>query len=72
MSEKTVRKLFNQAFSGHRTQRSNEYKMGCIAALRYRISKAAIICPFNAGSVEFDAYHAGIDEGHAIWREEGE
>lgn len=67
---KTVEQLMDAAFSPGRDPRSEEYMRGCIAALQYRIHGATIRHPYQMGTTQADAYFAGIDEGHAIWRRE--
>jgi hypothetical protein len=71
MTEFMVQALFDGAFSAdiHRDPRSVEYQQGVIAALRYRINQAAIIRPYTAGTARADAWFAGVDEGHRLWRE---
>jgi ferredoxin-NADP reductase len=64
----TADQLFAAAFDVPRDPRSAEYKVGALAALRFRIEGRKITRPYSAGSAADDAYHAGIAEGHAIWR----
>lgn len=61
-------RLFNAAFDVPRNPRSAEYKAGARAVLDYRVSRIRISCQHPAGSAQFDAFHAGVTEGHAIWR----
>lgn len=61
-------RLFNAAFDIPRNPRSDEYKAGARAVLDYRVSRIRISCPHLPGSAQFDAYHAGVTEGHQIWR----
>lgn len=63
-----IEQLFKAAFDKPRDPRSAEYKEGVRAALAYRVNGARIHCPYPAGSAQFDAFYAGIAEGHAIWR----
>lgn len=63
-----VDQLLNAAFSVPRDPRSAEYKAGARAALDFRINGARIKSPYAASTAQDDAYHAGIAEGHAIWR----
>jgi len=71
MTESMVQAIFYSAFSHdrHRDPRSDEYKQGVLAALRYRLTQAAIIMPYTAGTARADAWFAGVDEGHRLWRE---
>lgn len=64
----TANQLFAAAFDVPRDPRSNEYKAGALAALHFRIEGRKIPRPYSAGTAADDAYHAGIAEGHAIWR----
>ena len=57
--------VFDRAFHPFRDPRSEAYRAGVMSALRYRLESACIACPYAAGSAEFDAFHAGLDEGHA-------
>ena len=49
-------------------RRSAEYRRGMLDVLRYRLEGAPILCPFSEGSAQFDAYFAGNDRGHCVWR----
>lgn len=60
--------LLDAAFSVPRDPRSSQYKAGARAALAFRTEGAAIPQPYPAGSAKADAFSAGIEEGHAIWR----
>lgn len=60
--------LLDAAFSVPRDPRSSQYKAGARAALAFRTEEIPIPQPYPAGSVEADAFSAGIEEGHAIWR----
>ena len=60
--------LFIAAFKTQRDARSNEYKHGVHRALRFRINGEDILCPYLEGTAASDAYYAGTQEGHAIWR----
>ncbi len=64
----TAQFLFDKAFSTPRTPRSDAYKVGLLAALRYRLDGARIACPYRMGTAEADAFHAGVNEGHALAR----
>ncbi len=63
-------KLFAEAFDGPRDPRSLEYKRGVMAALIYRFADIEISKnnPYKLGTVESDAFFAGCEEGHHIWR----
>jgi hypothetical protein len=63
-------KLFKEAFAESRCRdpRSDEYKAGVRAALRFRLAGEPIPHPYRAGTAQDDAYYAGIGEGHMIFR----
>ncbi|WP_426195052.1 hypothetical protein [Massilia sp. DWR3-1-1] len=63
-----VDRLLDLAFFPGRAPRSAEYHDGCAAALEYRILGTPIHCRHQAGSSAADAWHAGVEEGHNIWR----
>lgn len=64
----TVNQLFDAAFNRCRDPRSPEYKAGVRAALAFRIEAAAIPRPYAPGTAAEDAFHAGMAEGHSVWR----
>jgi len=63
-----VDRLYSAAFDIPRDPRSDEYKAGVRAVLKFRIDGTPISRPFKIGSAQDDAYYAGHAEGHAIWR----
>jgi len=62
--------LFVEVFEDRKDQRSIEYKRGVMAALINHFAGIGIgdNCPYKAGTAEFDAFDAGLSEGHRIWR----
>lgn len=64
----TVDSLFAQAFSQPRDARSEPYKLGVRAALQYRIEGTRIVSPYPPASAQCDAFYAGAQEGHALFR----
>lgn len=70
--EEIVTRLMGRAFTPTRDPRSEEYMRGCIAALKFRVGAVSIRSPYQLGTAQFDAWRAGVDEGHSIWRREGE
>ncbi len=50
-------------------RRSAEYWRGALDVLRFRMLGAQIQCPYREGSSQFDAYFAGNERGHQMWRE---
>lgn len=65
----TVDELYSRAFDVPRAPRSAEYRQGVLAALRYRIKHARIEHRYPTGTAAADAFFAGLDEGHRLWRE---
>lgn len=66
MSDK-AKELFDAAFSKARTPRSVAYKSGVLAELKFRLHGEGTVVLYPAGSAEFDAYYAGVEEGLAIY-----
>lgn len=64
-----ARAVYDWAFRPGREARSDEYKLGALNFLRNRLEQAELLCPFQAGSVQFDAYFAGCDEGRVLAKE---
>lgn len=63
----SAQSLFDEAFQCYRAPRSMAYKEGVLAILRLRIDHSPLLmCPYDLGTSEADAYFAGTDEGHAI------
>ncbi len=70
-SQSSAQSLFVSAFlnSIHREPRSPAYKTGVLAAIKYRMGEYPdITYNYQPGTAEADAFHAGVDEGHAIAR----
>lgn len=63
-----VDRLFNEAFAPGRAPRSAEYKAGVLVLLDQRVGRGRLVCPYPAGTAQADAFHAGADEGRALWR----
>ena len=61
--------LFNAAFDVARDPRSAEYKEGVRAALEFRVSGKRLPRPYRMGTVQADAFYAGVDEGNQLWRQ---
>jgi len=57
-----------KAFDNRRDPRSAEYKAGVMAVLEFRINKRKITSPYTPGTAQADAFAAGIEEGHSIWK----
>lgn len=65
--------LYDEAFApeNYRDPRSQAYKDGVMAALRFRageIKSLKGIDHYELGTAEADAWYAGLDEGHRRWR----
>lgn len=67
----TIAELTDTALK-HGTPRSPEYRRGIEDVLRLKFGGHPIRCPFQPGTAQFDAYFAGNDRGHAIYREEAQ
>ena len=65
---KTAQQLFDEAFGSGREPRSDEYKAGALALLRSRICDTPLRHPHPLGTVESDAWLAGLAEGREIFR----
>ncbi|WP_216673338.1 hypothetical protein [Paraburkholderia solitsugae] len=65
---KNVDDLMKKAFSPGRDPRSAEYKAGVRALLELRINGVKLPRPYATGTVQADAFYAGVGEGHDIWR----
>lgn len=63
-----VDRLMALAFFPGRSPRSEAYREGCRAAIEYRITSTRIAAYYPVGSCEADAWAAGVEEGHGIWR----
>jgi len=63
-----VEQLFNAAFDKPRDPRSAEYKEGVRATLMYRLTGDRVRCPYAPQLAQSDAWYAGTEEGHLIWR----
>lgn len=61
-----ARQLFERAFERNRSPRSSAYRTGVMHALRFHLEDDQPEPPYTVGSVEFDAYCAGGQEGGQI------
>lgn len=63
----TAQAIFAEAFGPARVPRSEAYRKGVIGQLRYRMEEAPDnVCPYKAGSAEFDAFWAGVGEAWTL------
>lgn len=65
---KTAEQILDDALGRARIMRSDAYKQGILASLRYRTLGETTRNPFVLGSPEADAWFSGEKEGDAIWR----
>lgn len=63
-----IERAHGQMFSKPRTPRSDAYKHGARAGLASEIAREPVHCPWRAPSAEFDAFHAGLEEGRTVGR----
>lgn len=59
-----VQTAFRRAFDVPRDPTSIEYRRGVVDALAYRLDGRRIVAPYAPGSCAYDAWHAGLEEGH--------
>lgn len=67
--EKIAWNIFEKAFTKEREPRSEAYKGGVLALLRWKIAGVPMRHPYEPGTVESDAHLAGLDEGWTHFRE---
>ena len=60
--------LFQQAFPKIRNPRSIAYKCGVLSCLEFRFDGKRISCPYEVESSGNDAWYAGNEEGHRIYK----
>ncbi len=60
-------RVVEEAFPRHNTPRSEEYKAGARAILKYLLAGNPILCPFEPATAEHDAYYAGVDAGKRMY-----
>lgn len=66
-----AQEIFDKAFStAGRTPRSAAYRAGVLQLLKLKLHKVPMACLYAPGTAEFDAFHAGVDEGHALVRKQ--
>ncbi|MCI0146659.1 hypothetical protein KNO81_12250 [Paraburkholderia sediminicola] len=68
MNTPTVDELMRRAFDVPRDPRSAEYKQGVRDTLIFRIEGDQMVLAYEIGTAQCDAYCAGREEGHRIWR----
>ncbi|MBK3737646.1 hypothetical protein G3A39_00290 [Paraburkholderia aspalathi] len=68
MNTPTADELMKRAFHAPRDARSPEYKQGVRDTLIFRIEGIRRALSFEIGTARADAYFAGREEGHRIWR----
>jgi hypothetical protein len=60
--------IYQERFASGATPRSEAYRKGVMAILQWQAYMKPMVCPYPAGSAEFDAYWAGHDEGVRLWQ----
>lgn len=63
-----VDRLMKNAFDRARDPRSYPYKLGVLCLLASRTNSTPLARLYAVGTVDFDAFHAGVDEGQTIWK----
>lgn len=56
----------------HGDPRSHEYRLGVVDLICRRVLDTPLPPRYQMGSVQADAYYAGVDRGWSIWRKLGE
>ncbi len=64
-----AKQLFNEAFPSARSPRSEAYRAGVLDTLTFKESGTKLRLPYDPGTAEADAWHAGNSEGHSLWSE---
>jgi len=64
--------LYQKAFHPTRDARSAAYQAGVLDTLNFKESGTELKHPFEPGSAEADAWFAGNQEGHNLWRDHQE
>ena len=60
-------RIVESAFPQHGTPRSDVFKSGAAAILKYMLAGRPVLCPHDPGTVEHDAFYAGVDAGKKIY-----
>jgi hypothetical protein len=63
----TPEKIVDNALA-HSARRSPEYRRGMLSVIRFRMTGQRTPCPYSLGTSQADAYFAGNDRGHNLWR----
>jgi hypothetical protein len=74
LTEGPAQAIYAWAFRPGREKRSDEYKRGVLNHLKNRLEQTELVCPFEAGTAQFDAYYSGCDEGRVLaaeWLRDG-
>ncbi len=62
-----AQRIVDEAFPCFGTPRSPEYKAGCLAILQYLLAGRPVLCKYDTGTAEHDAFYAGVDAGKKIY-----
>lgn len=60
-------RIVEAAFPRHGTPRSDVFKAGAASILKYMLAGRPVLCPHDTGTVEHDAFYAGVDAGKKIY-----
>ncbi|MER2623559.1 MAG: hypothetical protein ABTS22_06435 [Accumulibacter sp.] len=60
-------RIIDEAFPRHGTPRSDVFKAGASALLKYLLAGTPVRCPYEPGTVEYDAFYAGVESGKKIY-----
>lgn len=62
-----AQRIVDETFLARSTTHSPEYRDGCLAILQYFLACRPVLCPHDPGTVEHDAFYAGVDAGKKIY-----
>ncbi len=60
-------RIVEEAFPTHGTPRSEVFKKGAAAILKYLLVGQPVLCFYDTATVEHDAFYAGVDAGKRIF-----
>jgi hypothetical protein len=66
----TAKQLYDKAFHSTRDPRSEAYKAGVLDTLTFKESGQELNHPYDPGTAEADAWFAGNQEAHSLWRDQ--
>lgn len=68
MAKRTVEEMVDAELASG-SPRSIEYRIGMLDVLRYRLEGIRIPKLYELGTAQSDAYFAGNERGHVLWRQ---